>query len=143
MRLSMARPELATNQHWLARLVIGAWAFHIPLFALIARESMVGRALDAAGWQGFAAMAALLLLASLAIVDSVAPDGRRSALTHYLRRRRHLGFSALAGVLAITGAGVSFATGTPVLLTSFLLPALFCVVVTAADFHARIREIHR
>lgn len=143
LRFSMTRPELATNQHWLARLVIGAWAFHIPLFALLARESMLGRALDAAGAPAFAAMALLLLLSGLAIVDSAVRDGRRSALTHMLRRRRHLGFSVLAGVLTITGAAISFSTRTPALLTTFLLPALFCVGVTAADFHARLREIHR
>lgn len=136
---SVLRTALRTsmNRHWLARLVIGTWSLQIPLVALMAPESLAGRALAAAGEIGLLMMILLALLASLALVDSAANDLLPGSWAQVLMHHRHVGFMALAICLVITGGGIASITKTPVMLVSFLLPAAFCVAATYLDLYSR------
>jgi hypothetical protein len=129
----------STNRHWLARIVIAAWALHIPLVALYARESIAGRALATAGLGGLALLVLLAAIAGLALLDSAVNDSHLlpSRLTQFLMAYRHVGFMLLALVLVVAGGGIALHAHSPIVFTSFFLPAAFCVVVTYDDLYAR------
>ena len=132
--------RLTRSRHWLARVVVASWALHLPLVALLAPESLAGRALDRTGAIGFGMMVAIGVLAGLALVDSAINDMMPARFTSCLMYYRHIGYMALAGVLIITGGGIAVTLNSSVILASFLLPALFCVVVTVADLLSRSRR---
>jgi hypothetical protein len=132
--------RLSRSRHWLARVVVASWALHIPLVAFLAPESLSGRALERTGAIGFGMMLAVGVLAAVALVDSAINDMMPARFTSCLMYYRHIGYMALAGVLVITGGGIAVTTDTSVVLASFLLPALFCVVVTVADLLSRSRR---
>ena len=127
------------NRHWLARVVLGFWALQIPLVATWAPHSASGRALAAAGAWGGVGMLVLTLLASLAILDSAINDSQLlpSPLTQFLMSQRHIGFMLLAIALVLTGGGIAVHAKAPILFVSFVIPAVFCVVVTCLDLSGR------
>jgi hypothetical protein len=127
------------NRHWLARVVLGFWVLHIPLVAVWAPGSLSGRALQSAGAWGQVGMLLLALMASMAILDSAVNDSQLlpSQLTRLLMEQRHVGFMLLSIALVITGGGIAVHSHAPVLLASFLLPAVFCVLVTVLDLSGR------
>lgn len=127
----------SANRHWLARLIIGAWVFQIPLFGFLSPESLMGRALDRTSHMGLLMMTALLAFSSLALADSLISDILPARFSTCLMHYRHVGFMSMALVLVITGGGFAVTLRAPLVLSSFLVPALFCVVVTVADLWSR------
>ncbi|MBC7603877.1 MAG: hypothetical protein H7255_14615 [Ramlibacter sp.] len=125
------------NRHWLARLVISAWGGHIPVIALLVPESLMGRALAQVGAMGVVMMLALLVLALCGLMDSAINDILPKRFTTTLMYHRHIGFMAMAIVLVLVGGTIAIKSGAPAVLASFLIPAGFCVWVTAADLYSR------
>lgn len=127
------------GQHWFGRLIIATWAGHIAIIGLLAPETMVGRYLMEGGLMGYLMAAALAVLAGTSLVDSAINDFLPARFTSALRNWRHMGFMAMAIVLTMLGAAIAVKTRVTLILPSFLLPALFAVVVTWLDMFSRHR----
>jgi hypothetical protein len=125
------------NKHWLARLVIASWAGHIPLIALLVPESLTARGLERTGPIGVVIMIVLAVCALISLVDSAINDMLPDRFTSALMFHRHVGFMAIALALVLTGGAIAMHSRSAAVLPSFLLPALFAVVVTWLDLHAR------
>ena len=131
---------MSANCHWFSRLIIAAWAGHIPVFALLVPDSITGAALERTGPVGYLTMAAIALFSLLALADGAINDLMPARFSSCLREYRHVGFMALAIALVLMGAALAVKAATPMLLPSFLLPALFSVAVTWLDLYDRSRR---
>jgi hypothetical protein len=125
------------NRHWLSRLIIATWSLSLPLNTYFGPPGPLLFGVEWSGPMGDVMMALVAGLATLALADSALNDWYPGDLGNTLMNYRHLGFMGLAVVLVVAGGGIAVSSQTPVVLASFLLPALFCVVVTFLDLHVR------
>ena len=130
----------SSNRHWFARLAIASWAGHIALFAFLVPASITGAALDRTGSLGYLTMAAIGVFSLAALADGAINDLAPARFTSCLMHYRHIGFMGLAILLVVMGGALALKSRQPMLLPSFLLPALFCVVVTWLDLYDRSRR---
>lgn len=131
--------NVTLNRHWLARVVIGAWALHIPFVAFLTPDSLAARGMAAGGFIAYLLMAALAVMALLALADSAVNDLMPERFMTVLMFHRHLGYMGMSIVLVIVGGAISVETGSRAILAPYLLPAMFCVAVTWLDLHAKRR----
>lgn len=125
------------NRHWLARIVIGAWALHLPFVTFLAPDSISARGVAAGGLFAFLLMVTLAVVALLALADSAVNDLMPERFVSVLMYHRHIGFMLMAVLLVMVGGSISVETGNSIILAPYLLPAVFAVAVTVLDLHAK------
>jgi hypothetical protein len=109
---------------------------HSALF-ISGPDSITGTALERTGAAGYLTMAAIASFSMVALADSAINDLLPARFTSPLMNYRHIGFMALATALVIMGGVLAVISRQPLLLPSFLLPALFSVGVTWLDLYDR------
>lgn len=124
-------------RNWFARLVIATWAGHMVPVAIFAPDSLMARALTSAGAHSFFLIGALGALTAIALADSFINDALPARFQFQAKNYRHVGFMGMAIVLVLLGGVVATRSGNHIVLLSFLLPALFAVVVTWLDIFDR------
>lgn len=129
---------MTAPRFWLSRLMVSAWAAHLPIVTWMAPDSLSARALDNSGPAGRWAQLALVLLALSAVIDGLVNDALPERFQLLTKRYRHVGFMAMSIVLVMLAFAIvaGGAAQRPV-ITSYLLCALFAAWVACLDLRAR------
>lgn len=127
-------------RYWLSRLIAACWAGHLPLVTWLAPQSLSARALSESGPTGFYVMVLLMACALVAIVDVAATNLLPPRFHPFTARHRHVGFLAMAILLAMLAFAIAAGGAHLPVLISYLTACGFCVWVAFLDLAARHQQ---
>lgn len=128
-------------RYWMSRLLLASWLLSLGLTTAYDATVTSTQALHEAGFFGFLAPQMLVFLAVCAMLDAIVNDMMPRRFVLSIVRWRHVLYPITGMLLTIITAMVASKAGVRPLLANYLLPCLWCFVLTFMQIFAKPREV--